>query len=350
MLYGDRVPKQLLKVAVNGYGVIGKRVVDAVVKQEDVKLMGVGDVASDWRIKMLLHREIPIYASIPSKAEDMRKAGVEVAGVIDELLKEVDVVVDCTPAGIGARNKELYEKAGVKAVFQGGEKHAVAGVSFVAQCNYEESYGKKSTRVVSCNTTALCRVLGALHRNYGVKKARVVIIRRAVDVWESGRTGIMNTVVPEMGISHHALDVKTVLRDLDIVSLAAKGSHNLFHMHFAIIEPKSPLAKEDIVHALKMEPRVVLVRGTDGVDGLHSIFEIGRDTGRPRGDIYEIPVWEDGVVVLGNEVYLMWATPNESNVIPENIDAIRSLTMQESDWKKSVELTDKALGVVKSFY
>jgi len=344
------VPKRIVKVAVNGYGVIGKRVVDALLRQEDMRLVGVGDVATDWRIKMALKRGLPVYASIPERAEEMRKAGIEVSGTIEDLLKDVDVVVDCTPAKVGARNKELYAKAGVKAVFEGGEKHEVAGVSFVAQCNYDESLGKQFTRVVSCNTTALCRVLGALHKRYGLRKARVVIVRRAVDVWESGRTGIMNTVVPEMGVSHHAPDVKTVLHDLDIVSMAAKGAHNLFHMHFAIVEPKTRLSKEDVVRALQEEPRIVLVRGADGVDGLHAIFEIGRDTGRPRGDIYEIPVWEDGIMAMGDEVYLMWATPNESNVIPENVDAIRSLTELEADWRRSVELTDRSLGVVKELY
>ena len=344
------MPKRIIKVAVNGYGVIGKRVADAVMRQEDMKLVGVGDVATDWRVRMAVRKGIPVYAAIPERAEEMRKAGIEVAGTIDDLLKDVDVVVDCTPAKVGAKNKELYAKAGVKAIFQGGEKHEVAGVSFVAQCNYAESYGRQFTRVVSCNTTALCRVLMAIHRNFGVKKARVVIVRRAVDVWESGRTGIMNTVVPELGVSHHAPDVKTVLHDIDIVSMAAKGAHNLFHMHFAIVEPKTRATRDDVVEALKEEPRVVLVRGADGVDGLHAIFEIGRDTGRPRGDIYEIPVWEDGVMMIGDEVYLMWATPNESNVIPENIDAIRSLTELEEDWRRSVELTDRALGVVKSLY
>ncbi|MEM4700168.1 MAG: type II glyceraldehyde-3-phosphate dehydrogenase [Candidatus Nezhaarchaeales archaeon] len=344
------MPKPIVKVAVNGYGVIGKRVVDAVLRQEDMRLVGVGDVATDWRVRMAVKRGIPVYAAVPERAEEMRRAGVEVAGPLSDLLKEVDVVVDCTPAKVGARNKELYVKHGVKAVFEGGERHEVAGVSFVAQCNYDESLGRQFTRVVSCNTTALCRVLGAIHKRYGIKKVRVVIVRRAVDVWESGRSGIMNTVVPEMGVSHHAPDVKTVLHDLDIVSMAAKGSHNLFHMHFAILEPKVRLTKEDVVRALLEEPRIVLVRGADGVDGLHAIFEIGRDTGRPRGDIYEIPVWEDGIMALGDEVYMMWATPNESNVIPENVDAIRSLTELESDWRRSVELTDKSLGVVKELY
>jgi len=347
---GSIMPKPTVKVGINGYGVIGKRVADAVTVQKDMKLVGVSDVVADWRVRMAARRKIPIYCSQPERLEEMKKGYVDVAGNLDDLLSEVDVIVDCAPAKIGAKNKASYEKAAVKAVFQGGEKHEVTGVSFVAQCNYNESLGKPMTRVVSCNTTALCRVLGGLHKRYGLVKARAVIIRRAVDVWESSHAGIINTLVPEMGVSHHAPDVKTVLHDLDIVSMAAKSAHNLFHLHFAIAQPKTSLTKEEVIAALKEEPRIVFVRGTDGVEGLNSVFELARDLGRPRGDLYEIPVWEDGVMTLGNEVYLLWSTPNESNVIPENVDAIRAVASTEADWRKSVEQTDSALGVVKSLY
>lgn len=40
-----------VKVAVNGYGVIGKRVADAVRRQDDMELVGVSDVVTDYRIK-----------------------------------------------------------------------------------------------------------------------------------------------------------------------------------------------------------------------------------------------------------------------------------------------------------
>ena len=43
---------QRIRVAVNGYGVIGKRIADAVAAQEDMELVGVADVVSDWRIKV----------------------------------------------------------------------------------------------------------------------------------------------------------------------------------------------------------------------------------------------------------------------------------------------------------
>lgn len=231
--------KPLINVLINGYGVIGKRVADAIVKQPDMRLVGISDVVADWRIKMAVMKGYKVYASVADRVDEMKKGGVEVAGTLDDLLRGggVDVVIDCTPAKIGAKNKGVYEKYGVKAVFQGGEKHEVAGTSFVAQRNYEEALGKQFVRVVSCNTTAICRVLGGIHEKLGIKKARVCIIRRAVDVWESSHTGIINTVVPELHVpSHHGPDAQTVIHDLNIVTMAAKGSHNLYHLHMAMAD------------------------------------------------------------------------------------------------------------------
>ena len=49
-----------IKVAVNGYGVIGKRVADAVTQQADMVLTGVCDIAGDWRIAVARDRGVPV--------------------------------------------------------------------------------------------------------------------------------------------------------------------------------------------------------------------------------------------------------------------------------------------------
>src|SRR3989475_10147404 len=145
----SKMPKTAARVGVNGFGVIGKRVAEAVSKQKDMKLIGVSDVVADYRVKMGQKKHYPIYCSVPEKLLDMKKQGVEVAGTLEDLLKKIDVIVDCTPAGLGAKNKVSYDRANVKSVFQGGEKHELTGASFVAQCNYEENLNKPATRVVS---------------------------------------------------------------------------------------------------------------------------------------------------------------------------------------------------------
>jgi glyceraldehyde-3-phosphate dehydrogenase (NAD(P)) len=186
---------QTIRVAVNGYGVIGKRVADAVRVQPDMDLVGVSDIVNDYRVKTAVTLGIPVYASLPDKQNDMKDAGIPVAGTLDDLLSEIDVMVDCTPKGIGAKNLDRYREAGVKSIFQGGEKHSLTGHSFVAQANYASALGRDATRVVSCNTTSTVRTLTALRDAGLLKKARGVLVRRATDPWEADHSGIMNTVV-----------------------------------------------------------------------------------------------------------------------------------------------------------
>ena len=66
-----------IRVAVNGYGVIGKRVADAVRLQPDMELIGVGDVVSDYRVKAAVVLGLPVYPSLPEKAGEMEAAGGE---------------------------------------------------------------------------------------------------------------------------------------------------------------------------------------------------------------------------------------------------------------------------------
>ncbi|HCG0413741.1 TPA: type II glyceraldehyde-3-phosphate dehydrogenase, partial [Pseudomonas aeruginosa] len=124
-----------VRVAVNGYGVIGKRVADAVALQEDMALAGVADVVHDYRLQVAAQRAFPIYAATAEAAQSMRAAGLPVAGDLADLLANADVVVDCTPKKVAAVNKRAYDAAGVKSIFHGGESHALTGHSFVAQEN-----------------------------------------------------------------------------------------------------------------------------------------------------------------------------------------------------------------------
>jgi hypothetical protein len=52
-----------IRVAVNGFGVIGKRVADAVVLQDDMELVGVADVTADYRVTLAASRNLPLFGS-----------------------------------------------------------------------------------------------------------------------------------------------------------------------------------------------------------------------------------------------------------------------------------------------
>jgi glyceraldehyde-3-phosphate dehydrogenase (NAD(P)) len=339
-----------VRVAVNGYGIIGKRVADAVRLQPDMELVGVGDVVSDYRVKAAVVLGLPVYASLSEKADEMKAAGIPVMGTLDDLLAQVDVVVDCTPKGIGARNLEHYRTAGVKVVFQGGEKHSLTGHSFVAQANYETALGRDATRVVSCNTTSIVRTLIALRDAGLLKKARGVLVRRASDPWESDHSGIMNTVVPEPHIpSHQGPDAQAVVPDLDVITIAAKASHTQTHNHYWVVELSRPASREEVLEAFRAAPRIAFIRMSDGIVALNSTIELMKDLGRPRGDMWEVAVWEDVLTVNGNEVYYTYQVYNEAIVVPESVDAIRALTGTVKDGRESICITDEVLGIQQDF-
>ncbi len=132
-----------VKVAINGYGNIGKRVADAVAKQDDMELVGVSKTRPNFEAFIAVARGYPLYVAEEKGIDAFKAAGLDVAGTTADMIKEADVVVDGTPEGMGAKNLEsIYKPAGVKAIFEGGEKHDAIGASFNAYCNYEANIGK----------------------------------------------------------------------------------------------------------------------------------------------------------------------------------------------------------------
>ncbi|MCS7129187.1 MAG: type II glyceraldehyde-3-phosphate dehydrogenase [Candidatus Caldarchaeum sp.] len=335
----------MIKVGVNGYGTIGRRVADAVCMQPDMKLAGVVKVTPDYKARQAVEKGHRLYCVDSAGVEKFRKAGIKVEGVLDDLLDEVDVIVDCTPGDVGMTYRQRYAEAGRKAVFQGGEESEVAETSFVAQCNYEKALGRRSVRVVSCNTTALCRVLHALDTEYGVEKARAVIARRASDPEEASK-GLIDAVVldPVEIPSHHAADVRTVLPHLNIITMALKIPTTHMHLHSLLITLKNNAAAEAVRELFQRTTRVKVLWKADGFKSTANVFEYGRESGRARGDIYEAVVWGDSVRVEGREVYFYMAVHQEAIVVPENVDALRAV-VGETAGEASIRMTNKSLGI-----
>ncbi|MAW82481.1 MAG: type II glyceraldehyde-3-phosphate dehydrogenase [Parvularcula sp.] len=340
-----------VKVAIAGYGVIGKRVAAATVLQDDMELVGVADVASDWRLRAAQQKGVRVFSAIDAQADAMRQAGIEIAGNLNDLLDDADIVVDCTPKRVAAKNVPLYKERKLKFIVQGGEAHQVAGHSFVAEATYESAFGKDATRVVSCNTTSIVRTLSALKRAGLLKRARGTLLRRATDPWESHEGGIMNTLVPEKHIpSHQGPDAQSVDPELDVVTMAVKVPETLAHLHFWNVELSRAAEREEILAAFRSSSRISLIKMEDGLSALNSVKELMADLGRPHDNLYEVALWEDLVTVQGTEVFYAYMVDNQAIVIPETIDAIRALTGSERDGAASIAKTNASLGIGDGFY
>ena len=335
-----------VRVAVNGYGVIGKRVADAVMAQTDMTLVGVADVSTDWRTRVLKAKGVPLFAGTAEAQQALRAAGIAATGGLQDLLDNADVVVDCTPKRVAAANVPVYRGRGLKFILQGGEKHAITGHSFVAEVNFEAAVGREATRVVSCNTTATVRTLTALKRAGLLQRARGTLLRRATDPWESHLGGIMNTLAPEPEIpSHQGPDAQTVDPDLDVITMAVKVPQTIGHLHYWSVQMTRAATREEVLDAFQTSSRILLMRDEYGLEALNSVKELMADSDRRRSDLYEVALWADMLKVQGDELFYAYMVDNQAIVIPETIDAIRALAGREPSGRRSIAATDASLGI-----
>lgn len=333
----------MIKVAINGYGTIGKRVADAVSKQKDMQIVGVVKRTPDYlsRIAASKHR---LFVSDESSLKGFEGSGIKTHGTVEDLLNDCDIVVDSTPEGMGDKNKEMYRKHNVKAIFQGGEKPEIGGASFNSYANYDEARGKDFVRVVSCNTTALVRGLFPLYSEFGIRKVMATLVRRGTDP-NDHKKGPINAIEPSFSFpSHHAIDARTIIRDLNIDSMALKVPTTLMHAHVVLVDLGKEASVDDVLDLWKKYSRIKLFNSKDGYKSTAQIMDFAREIGRERSDLFELAVWKDSVHMNSGTLSYIQAVHQESIVVPENVDAIRAMS-GEASMEESVRLTDTALGI-----
>ncbi len=333
-----------VKVGINGYGTIGKRVATAVNQQDDMEIIGITKTRPTYEARDAVRQGYPVY--VPAESMDAFKdAGIPVAGTVDDMIKAADIIVDCTPGKLAEEYKAKYAAAGKKAIWQGGEDHSLTGISFNATANYSESWGAQFSRVVSCNTTGLLRTLFNIDKNFKIKNAYVTLIRRSADPNDS-KNGPINAIEPSVKLpTHHGPDVQSIMPWLSINTMAVKVPTTLMHVHTIVAELGSEVTTEQVKEVIRSCPRVKLVKSKEGIKSTAQIMDLARELGRTRGDMFEIVVWEDGIKVVGNTLYYYQAVNQESDVIPENVDCIRSMCKLEKDAAASIAKTNKAMGI-----
>jgi glyceraldehyde-3-phosphate dehydrogenase (NAD(P)) len=333
-----------VRVGVVGFGTIGERIADGVAAQGDMDLVGVCDIAPSIPVRALIvsKRDYPIYCGLADKIKDLEVAGATVAGTLDDLLKKVDMVCDATSPGIGLKNKEKYRAAGVKATFQAGEKTGVGDVQFNSLANYEEALGRDYLHILSCNTTGIARCVSLVDRKIGVEKVNIVIIRRAGDVAETHK-GPIDAAIVEKVPSHQCEDIMAVSPHIKAFSVVVTVPVTHGHVQTIQMMCGKETSKEEIVEIFKNNARLEIFKIEDGFLSNSHIFDYCRDLGLPRADMYECPIWDETIYVNGKEVWFTQMIPQESIVIPENIDGIRAAMKMQDNYLDAINETDKYL-------
>lgn len=336
----------MAKVGVVGYGVIGQRLADGVELQDDMELVGVADVAPTISLRALSERGMPhdLYCAAPGMEQKLEEEGIPVTGTLEELVEQVDIVLDATSAGVGAKNKELYSRMGKKAVFQGGEKNDIVDVFFHVYANYDKGVGADFLKLTSCNTTGLIRTIHWLDKAVGVEKAAITIIRRVADPGDTFR-GLTNNLQIEPVPNHQAVDLMTIMPHVDCTGVLVHTPVTHGHIISIVASTKSGISPAEAIELFKTHPRMKVVKIADGFDSNGAFFRYARDCGNMRADMYEVGIWEEAVGKSGDDLIYSINIPQEAVTIPETVDAVRAALEMQADGDEAVALTNKYLGM-----
>ncbi len=332
------------RIAVVGYGVIGRRVADAVRFQDDMEVVGVAGRSASFSLRDAALSGYDVYLTDSPKAGDVASRLVSARGTLAKLLGLADVVLDCTPSHVPQQYLAIYQQFDrLVTIVQGGEQHEFAGTSFNAFANYEEARGKRQIRVISCSSTGITRFAYALDRSFGVRQVFAALARRAADPAKPSKTP-HNALTPTLGRSHHAADVNSVLPRLSVFSQSVDCPTTFGHVINFQADLLRAARRAEVLDVLESFPRVVV---GSGLRNTAELAEHDQDMGRRRRDRPEIHVWKEGIQVEGTTVYGTISVHMESITIPETVDCVRAaLGLAPSKWTSIYE-TDRAHGIAK---
>ena len=293
------------------------------------------------KIKQLLKRGA-LLAADPTKAKAFEAQGLEVAYTTDEAIKQANVVINCTPSGVGNENK--------KAIY---ERYADRVQGFIAQGS-EFGFGKMYARgindyvvdpkndqflqVVSCNThniAVLLKTLGGTEDGgIDVEDGRFTCFRRANDISQNGSF----IPAPQVGAhsdpmfgTHHARDAfhlfKTVNQELNLFSSAVKMNTQYMHaLHFSIRLGRD-IALEEVVERFNANKRVAVT----GKTSANQVFSFGREHGHYGRILSQTVVSLPTLAIRGgNEVIGFCFTPQDGNSLLSSIAATLNYLDAES--------------------
>lgn len=326
-----------MRVAVLGMGVIGQRLAAAITVQPDMTLSGVA--VRSVTASVLARPELPYFPSTTTAADALASNNIQPRGALDDLLAASDVIVDCGQAGTGAERAAIYRRAGIKAIYCGGERSGELGPLVHSALNHDLARHAPSLRLLSCNTTSLARLAGCVRDDLGAVEATIL---RCAPNNQSAPTASLGVVV-HAGPSHHAADLASMLSDVTVNATTVSVPMSAGHVVHVRLGFRRALAYDDVRAALASSPRIRLHDPDEALDT--AAIAPSLTARSPNGPVcrYQVSVrvqpCEDPADVVA------WLSLDHAAItIPEAVDAIRGIC-GEADADVARSLTDSALGI-----
>ncbi len=172
----------MIKVAINGFGRIGRPVLKIIQEKEDMEVVAINDLSSLENLVYLLKYDTAygIYKNEVSWEEGKIKIGDKEIKVLAEPDPEklpwkemgIDVVLECTGFFTNREGAEKHLKAGAKKVVISAPTKDESIKTFVLGVNADEI--KEEDDIISnasCTTNSLAPMMKVLDDNFGVEKS-----------------------------------------------------------------------------------------------------------------------------------------------------------------------------------
>ena len=316
----------MVKVFINGYGNIGRRIATAFSQDKEIQFIGVGKYSVDNRVKDAVDRNFPLYvpANMVSK---FKEKGFPVSGNISNAIMESDIVIDAAKDGYGYDNKvNLYEPLNKAAIFQGGEDNTgvkkVADVIHNSRVNYKDMFKKKYVIQGSCNVSGMGRILQPMIEKYGseIERYDVTLIRRSADLEDLKE--VKDSIEWDKN-PHHQDDVKSFLPTVNLYVEAYKVPSRMMHLHQMTVRFKSAAPdKESFLDIYEKEFGVAILNNARGTG---DIRKKAIDLGFEHGDTNMVHIHSDTIRTQDDTLKLLYSDDQTGMVIPENYLLFQSM-------------------------
>ncbi len=176
-----------VRVAINGFGRIGRNILRRAVEDEELEFVAINDITSPRILAHLLKYD-SIYGRFPGSVEagedsitvngrEIRILSVREPGELPWKELGVDVVLECTGLFTARDKASGHMEAGAKKVIisapaKGEDMTICMGVN-------HEAYDPQKHHIISnasCTTNCLAPVAKVLHENFGIKKGLMTTI------------------------------------------------------------------------------------------------------------------------------------------------------------------------------
>jgi glyceraldehyde-3-phosphate dehydrogenase (NAD(P)) len=337
----------LVKIFINGYGNIGRRLATAISKDKSIKLIGIAKYSPDIETQNALDKGYNVF--VPKELKEVfQNKNYKISGTVDDAIKQSDIIIDAAKEGKGFQNKnKYYSPLKKKAIFQGGEdrngRFSVADIIHNSRVNYIKTNEKDYVIQGSCNVTGMGRIIQPLLENYGesIKRYDVNLVRRWADLEDTKE--IRDSIEWDRQ-PHHQEDVKDFIPSINLYVDSLKVPSRMMHLHQMAIRFKgTPPSKDKILEIFDKEYGVAII---DKAKGTADIRKKAIELKFDHGDTGMIHIHKEILKIQDDIVKISYSDDQTGMVIPENYMLIQSMALKKSK-PEALKQTDKIFDIKK---